>query len=66
MTSHDVTVAGYLLALVAVVGLEVAASRRALGIASIRLIVGRVTRTRSGRIGVLAAWAWLGMHFFAR
>ena len=23
-------------------------------------------RTRAGRIGILAAWAWLGMHFFKR
>jgi hypothetical protein len=66
MTSHDVTVAGYLLVALAAVGLESAAGRGARGIASIRQIVGRVTLTRSGRLGALAAWAWLGMHLFAR
>jgi Family of unknown function (DUF6186) len=66
MTSHDVTVAGYLLVALAVVGLEAAAGRGAGGVASIRQVVARVTVTRSGRLGVLVAWAWLGMHLFAR
>jgi hypothetical protein len=66
MSSHDVTVAGYLLAAVAAAGLELAARRSGHRVASIRHVVERVTRTRSGRIGVLTAWAWLGMHFFAR
>jgi Family of unknown function (DUF6186) len=66
MTSHDVTVAGYLLGALAVVGLEAAAGRGTRGVASIRQVVARVTVTRSGRLGVLVAWAWLGMHLFAR
>jgi hypothetical protein len=23
-------------------------------------------RTRTGRVGMLVAWAWLGLHFFAK
>jgi hypothetical protein len=26
----------------------------------------RIMRTRTGRVGVLVAWAWLGLHFFAK
>ena len=26
----------------------------------------RIMRTRTGRVGVLVAWAWVGAHFFAR
>jgi hypothetical protein len=66
MTSHDVTIAGYVVILVAVLALEVAAAGHVRGIVSIRTVLARIMRTRSGRVGVLAAWAWLGMHFFAR
>jgi len=23
-------------------------------------------RSRTGRVGVLVAWAWIGLHFFAK
>jgi len=29
-------------------------------------VLGRVMRTRSGRVGVIAGWVWLGLHFLAR
>ena len=29
-------------------------------------LVRRIMRTRTGRVGMLAAWAWLGLHFFAK
>jgi hypothetical protein len=29
-------------------------------------VLTRAMRTRTGRVGVLVAWAWLGLHFFAR
>jgi hypothetical protein len=29
-------------------------------------LLRRVMRTRSGRVGVLVGWAWLGVHFLAR
>jgi Family of unknown function (DUF6186) len=33
---------------------------------SIGAILSRIMRARTGRVGVLAAWAWLGLHFFAQ
>jgi hypothetical protein len=29
-------------------------------------LLTRIMRSRTGRVGVLVAWAWLGLHFFAR
>jgi hypothetical protein len=29
-------------------------------------VLSRAMRTRTGRVGMLVAWAWLGLHFFAR
>jgi uncharacterized protein DUF6186 len=26
----------------------------------------RAMRSRTGRVGVLVAWAWIGLHFFAK
>lgn len=66
MSSHDVTIAGYLAVLVLAVGLEVAAHVERLDVQGIGTVLSRVMRNRAGRIGVVAIWAWLGMHFFAR
>jgi len=64
MSSHDVTVLGYLLILLAGVALELLATRTR--IPSLGQVLSRVMRTRTGRVGVLVAWAWLGLRFFAR
>jgi hypothetical protein len=29
-------------------------------------LLSRIMATRSVRVGVVAGWAWLGLHFFAR
>ena len=29
-------------------------------------VLTRIMRTRTGRVGVLVARAWMGLHFFAR
>ena len=65
MTPHDVTIAGYLLIVAAAVALQVAGAGHVRGFAPIGTVLARIMRTRSGRVGVLAVWAWLGMHFFA-
>jgi hypothetical protein len=26
----------------------------------------RIMRSRTGRVGILVAWAWVGLHFFAQ
>ena len=66
MNSHDITVAGYLAIAYSGAALELLSHRSQSRIPSFGQVLGRLMRTRSGRIGVVAGWAWLGMHFFAR
>jgi hypothetical protein len=66
MTSHDVTLSVYLLFALVGVGLEVLSTRQGSSIPSLGTVFSRIMRTRSGRVGVVAGWAWLGLHFFAR
>lgn len=66
MNSHDVTVAGYLVVLAAAAGLQVLALRSPSRVPPLGEVLSRAMRTRTGRVGVLVAWAWLGLHFFAR
>jgi hypothetical protein len=66
MSSRALTIAGYILVVLALMALEVASSFRGSGVPPFRVVVERVMRTRSGRVRLLAAWAWLGLHFFAR
>jgi hypothetical protein len=66
VSSHELTVAGYLLIAAAGVGLQLLSRRQGSRIPPLGAVVRWATRTRSGRIGVMAGWAWLGIHFFAR
>ena len=66
MNSHDFTVAVYLLIALALVALEVASRGSRSRIPSIGALFSRAMRTRAGRVGVMAGWVWLGLHFFAR
>ncbi len=66
MTSRELTIAGYLTILATCVVLQVAAMRKPERLPSLGLVFTHVMRTRTGRVGVLVAWAWLGLHFFAK
>jgi hypothetical protein len=66
VSSRDLTIAGYLLIAAVAAGLQLLSKREGSRIPPLGAVLGRVMRTRSGRVGVLAAWAWLGIHFFAR
>jgi hypothetical protein len=66
MSSHAVTIAGYLIIALAGVALEWFARRGSGRIPRFSDVVSRACRTRAGRVGVMAGWAWLGLHFFAR
>lgn len=66
MNSHDVTVLGYVLILLAGMLLQLVATRPAAKTPSLGGVLSQLMRTRTGRVGVLVAWAWLGLHFFAR
>jgi hypothetical protein len=65
MNSHEVTIAGYLVILAGIVLLQVLAARTRAPIPSLGDLLTRAMRSRTGRIGVLVGWAWIGLHFFA-
>lgn len=64
MSSHAVTLIGYGVIVVGGAAVEIAARRRR---EASRLTFDQILtwalHTRSGRLGVFAAWAWLGLHF---
>ena len=64
MSSHDFTVGVYLLVFAVSLTMQVRASASRT-IPSLTVVFRRVMRTRTGRVVVLSAWAWLGLHFFA-
>ena len=66
MSSHDVTIALYVLVALTGVGLELRSRRPHSVIPSLSNVFSRVMSSRSGRVGILAGWVWLGLHFFAR
>jgi len=73
VTWRALTIGGYLLVLAAGFGLQAAAGRaaarqgsRAGRIPRLGEVLAVVMRTRTGRVGVIVAWAWLGLHFFAK
>jgi uncharacterized protein DUF6186 len=66
VNSHDVTITGYLVILLAAAGLQLAATRTKAPVPPLGAVLSRIVRTRTGRVGVLVAWAWLGLHFFAK
>ena len=66
MIWHGVTIAGYLVVVAGIVLLQVLATRTRVPVPSLGDLFARAMRSRTGRVGVLVAWAWLGLHFFAR
>ena len=66
MSSHQVTIAGYLVVAAGIVGLQVLATRTRAPVPSLGDLFTRAMRSRTGRVGVLVAWAWIGLHFFAK
>jgi hypothetical protein len=65
VNSHAITIAGYLVVLGGIVLLQVLAARTRVPVPSLGELLTRAMRTRTGRVGVLVAWAWIGLHFFA-
>jgi hypothetical protein len=66
MSSHDITVLGFAIILAGLIGTEVTARTGHARVPTFAQVVTRVMRTRTGRVGVLVGWAWLGLHFFAK
>jgi Family of unknown function (DUF6186) len=66
MIWHEVTIAGYLVVVAAIVLLQVLATRTRVPVPSLGDLLTRAMRSRTGRVGVLVAWAWIGLHSFAK
>jgi hypothetical protein len=66
VSSHALTVTVYTAIVLAGVGLQVVSRRPGSRVPSLGGVVRLVTSSRSGRVGLVAGWAWLGLHFFAR
>jgi len=66
MTWHAVTMAGYVLVVAGIVVLQVLATKTRVPVPSFGELLPRAMRSRTGRVGVLVAWAWIGLHFFAK
>ena len=66
MNSHDVTVLGYLAVLLAGIILQLLATRTRAPIPRLGKVFEWLMSTRTRQVGILVAWAWVGLHFFAR
>src|SRR5262249_55982116 len=66
MTWHEVTIAGYLLVVAAIVVLQLLATRTEAPVPAFGELLSRAMPSRTGRVGILVAWAWMGLHFFAK
>jgi hypothetical protein len=66
LTSHEITIAGYLAFLAGITLLQVLGTKTRVPVPALGDLLTRAMRTRTGRVGVLVAWAWIGLHFFAR
>ncbi len=66
MNSHDITVAGFLVVVAGLIGAEAVARLTKAPIPTFAQVFTRIMRTRTGRVGILVAWAWVGLHFFAK
>jgi hypothetical protein len=66
MSSHDITVLGYLGIIACGVGFHLLSLRPGSRIPPFGELLSHVMRTRSGRVGVVAGWAWFGLHLFVR
>lgn len=66
MNSREITIGGFLVLPALGALLEALAHRPGSRIPRIRVVIRRIMSTRPGRVGLIAGWAWLGLHFFAR
>lgn len=66
MSSHDITITGFLIVVAGILGTEAAARLTKAQVPTFSQVFSRIMRTRTGRVGVLVAWAWVGLHFFAK
>jgi hypothetical protein len=66
VNSHKATILGYLLVLASGVALQIKALTRRDRFPSLGRVFTHVMHSRTGRVGIFVAWAWIGLHFFAK
>jgi hypothetical protein len=66
MSSHIITIAGYLAFFAAGIVLTALAHRPGSRVPTIGAVFSRIMHSRTGRIAVIAWWAWLGLHLFSK
>jgi hypothetical protein len=66
MSSRDLTIIGYLSVLAAGITLQVVAICWPGRLPSLGRVLSHIMQSRTGRVGIIVAWAWIGLHFFAR
>jgi len=57
---------GYLSVLAAGITLHVVAMRSPGRLPALSPVLSHVMQSRTARAGIIVAWAWIGLHFFAR
>ena len=60
---RSIVVAGYLLIVAGMIASEIYARSRPDRFAPVDDMLGKVMRSRTARIGMIAAWWWFGWHF---
>jgi uncharacterized protein DUF6186 len=66
MNWHGITILGFLLILGAMLTTEALARSGHTKLPTFAQVCTRIMRSKTGRVGMLVAWAWVGLHFFAK
>jgi hypothetical protein len=66
MTSRTVTILIWAMLALLLVVLDLLGRVPVSRVPTFNELITRVMRTPSGRVGVLAGWLWIGLHYFAR
>ncbi len=66
MASHYLTILGYLAFTAAGIALAVRAHHPGSRIPTVSELFSRIMHDRTGRIAIIAWWAFIGLHLFAK
>jgi Family of unknown function (DUF6186) len=66
VSSYAVGITGYCVLIAVLIGLTVVARRPGVPIMSGSGLIASIRRSRTGRILLALAWAWVGWHLFVR
>ena len=66
MSSHELTVTGFLVLAVVALVLYLLGHARRWGLAPLGDVTDAIRTSRAGRVALALCWAWLGGHLLAR